>query len=478
MKPSPKRSRYCCSRCGLPKKGHVCSFAGELPAPTPVLVAEPLVDAPTPDPVADYISALPDDVLGTIISLLPTDEAVRTQAISPRWIHLWLSSAPLNLDDSDIHPWVSGDNLVPVISGILHTPRQTLARRLSLNTLCRHSGDIDRYPIFDGWFQSPVLDRLEELSFSYVRVLGNAALEAGELMPPLPPSALRFSSLRVATFGLCHFPHNLLGMGIRFPNLIELTLSRITNHENTLHAMIAASPSLRSLFMDRNYFFRRVKIWSPSIVSIRVLIDQHNHVMDELNIIYAPSLEKLTLEKRGDGPRSIRVMFAPKLEILDCLHTDMMSTVHQGKTTFQAMVQNSQKLSFQDVKILYIVIQALKLNHVIGVLKCFPSLQQLHILSQMRHVPMKINDKPVYSTTVECIQNHLKQIKVTDYSGKISDVNFVKFFVLNARVLESVKLHMPFSFHNKWMSKQRKQMDFLNRASPNARIHFEGAVSW
>uniref|UniRef100_A0ACD5U7Y7 Uncharacterized protein n=1 Tax=Avena sativa TaxID=4498 RepID=A0ACD5U7Y7_AVESA len=328
--------------------------------------------------------------------------------------------------------------------------------------------------MFDGWFRSPVLDRLEEFSFSYVRVLGNAALEAGELMPPLPPSALRFSSLRVATFGLCHFPQNLLGMGISFPNLIDLTLSRITNHENTLHAMIAACPSLQTLFMDRNYFFHRVTIWSPSIVSIRVLIDQHNHVMDELNIMYAPSLEKLTLQKRGDGPRFVRVRFAPKLEILDCLHTDTMSTVQQGKTKFQAMVQNSLKLSFQNVKILCIVIQALKLNHVIGVLKCFPSLQQLHILSRMCTVPMKMNDKPV-DGTVECIQNHLKLIEVINYSGKISDVNFVKFFVLNARVLESVKLHNPFSFHNKWMSRQRKQMDFLNRVSPNARIHFEAS---
>ena len=85
---------------------------------------------------------------------------------------------------------------------------------------------------------------------------------------------------------------------------------------------------------------------------------------------------------------------------------------------------------------------------------------------------MRINDKPV-DTTVDCIHNHLKKIQVTNYSGKISDVNFAKYFVLRARVLESMNLHIPFSSHNKWRSKQRKMMDYINIASPNARIHFE-----
>jgi hypothetical protein len=59
---------YYCSRCGLPKKGHVCIFAGELPAPVSEAVAVPPLVEPVAD--ADYISALPDDVLGTIVSQL------------------------------------------------------------------------------------------------------------------------------------------------------------------------------------------------------------------------------------------------------------------------------------------------------------------------------------------------------------------------------------------------------------------------
>jgi hypothetical protein len=43
------------------------------------------------------------------------------------------------------------------------------------------------------------------------------------------------------------------------------------------------------------------------------------------------------------------------------------------------MVDSSIILSFRNVRILHIIVEALKLNHVIDVLKCFPCLQQLHV---------------------------------------------------------------------------------------------------
>ncbi|XBI88646.1 hypothetical protein VPH35_026583 [Triticum aestivum] len=429
-----KRVRYC---CGFPKKSHACHFAdGSSSAPADLAGAKKEEE--------DHITTLPNDVLGTIISALPTEEAARTNAISKEWKHLWRKSTPLNIADH---------NLVVLISEILEAPCKVRVHRLSLSMLCHHFGGRDRYPIFGGWFRPKVHDHLEVFHFSYQRS-----------MLPLPPSTLSFSFLCVASFGYCHFPEDphLVG-AITFSDIIDLTLFRITHTEDTLHAMIAASPNLMTLYLNRCYHFRYVHINSQTLVSFTMLVDQDCDRMEVLIIVNTPSLQQLVLCDGGYyGPRIIRVLVAPKLHTLSWMHSDMMSTLHLGKTILQAMVDSSLVSSPHNVKILMLILHGLRLNHVIDVLQCFLCLQQLHI------------NTLTAATTLECVDGHLKLVVVRNYSGKKPDYNFATFFLLNARVLESMKLHVPFSWNNEWRSRQRMKMDFKNRASPNGLVYFEG----
>ena len=75
---------------------------------------------------------------------------------------------------------------------------------------------------------------------------------------------------------------------------------------------------------------------------------------------------------------------------------------------------------------------------------------------------------------IECLDHHLKKLQISYYSGKRSHVEFAKFFVLNAGVLESLVLDVYPNKHLSgwWIEIQRRQLRPEKRASIGAQIDF------
>ncbi|KAM0835777.1 hypothetical protein ACQ4PT_062729 [Festuca glaucescens] len=162
----------------------------------------------------DLISALPDDVLGSIISRLPTEDGARTQAISRRWLPLW-RSAPLNLV-VDFRGSVSNSKLIALVGKILSEHRGS-ARRLSLNLGMPYGADV---PLcgwerkVDDWLRSQALDNLQELNLTDIT--------------DTPLSVFRFApTLCFARFIRCGFPKSISTLRLNFPCLKQLTLHGI-----------------------------------------------------------------------------------------------------------------------------------------------------------------------------------------------------------------------------------------------------------
>ena len=273
-------------------------------------------------PGPDLISLLPNEVLGDIISLLPTKDGARTQALSARWRPLWLS-APLNLATRGGAEDADEDAVSRVLSAHRGPARRFAVSNLALAGL-------------DGWLRSPALDRLQELDVSYSLAVSPT--------PAMPPSALRFSStLRVAHLGCCQFPDVAAGQA-HFPRLRHLTLRLVTVSEQSLHAMLAGSPALHSLVLKYSYGFRRLRINSRSLSCFAVHYSDRpgrsgpEIMLQELVLEDTPCLERLLhCGTSGDDGMRVSVISAQKLKMLGRL-TDRIGRLEVGTTVFEVLV--------------------------------------------------------------------------------------------------------------------------------------------
>ncbi|TVU20695.1 hypothetical protein EJB05_03441, partial [Eragrostis curvula] len=409
--------------------------------------------------VLDLISGLPDGILGTIVSLLGTEEGARTAALARRWRHVW-RSAPLNLDDR--LQFTYGDcRLIPVISKILAAHRGP-ARRIVFRSI-RLSGNSST---FDTWFQLPLLDALQELVLHFHLDPGN---------PELPASALRFtSSLRVLDIRSCKFP----GAGcssLAFPCLIHLTLCDVGIAEDLLQEIISNSPGIETMMLDTNFGHRRLRISLPKLrclaVAVRLIQRREDEVeLDDLVVEGAVSLERLLLDQITYGP-SVRITGATKLKMIGYMGTGFPAIVLDN-SIFKAMVPLNFVQQLSTVRVLALTMTQPDLRIVIDYLRCFPCVEILHIKFENIWMIIEGVGHCERLSTVDCLDRSLKTVVLQPYDGLSSLIEFAKFFVERAMVLECMKFCRLKKCNTKWIEDQRRELNIENKASRHAEFLF------
>ncbi|XP_051202532.1 putative FBD-associated F-box protein At1g78730 isoform X5 [Lolium perenne] len=245
----------------------------------------------------DLISALPDDVLGSIISRLPTEDGARTQVISRRWLPLW-RSAPLNLV-VDFSGSVS--KLIAFVSKIL-SEHLGPARRLSLNLGMPYRADVPlcgREHKVEDWLRSQALNNLQELNLTDIR--------------DMPLSVFRFApTLCVARLIHCDLPKSISTLRLNFPCLKQLTLHGIYIMQDALHNLLSGCTALESLELTSIFGIGAICISSQTLRSLAFSPDVLSSIL-QLVIKDAPSLERL-LPLYPQWAPVIQVIHAPKLE--------------------------------------------------------------------------------------------------------------------------------------------------------------------
>ncbi|XP_037469819.1 putative F-box/LRR-repeat protein At5g02700 [Triticum dicoccoides] len=436
----------------------------------------------------DFFNALPDDLLCTIISRLPTKDGVRTQVLARRWRPLW-RSAPLNLIDHGLSGQV-GKRVVYISKILAEHPGPAL--RLSLP--CLHERYHDK---IDAWLRSQALTDLQELSFGY-DPLGFPPYRLPP--PPIPQSALRFApTLRVARISYCYFPKlpaeslnfphlkqltmymltisDLSASSLNFPHLRQLTTHAVTISGDALHSLLSGCLSLESLLLKVNVGVGRLRINSSTLRSIGFSAP-HTSVaspVQDLVIVDAPCLERFLPLSGGYGPSTVQIIGAPKLQMMVLL-SNGTSKLHIGTTGFQELPAISVTTIMHTVKFLVIDTVGPDLDAVIGFLKCFPCLERLYIISHLRK-GMKNVRKYDPLDPIECLTLHLKSVVLQNYWGNKPDVDFAKFFILNAMVLEQMIFITLNCCNEKWMSDQHRRLRLDHRASLHARFEVKSYLN-
>jgi len=124
----------------------------------------------------------------------------------------------------------------------------------------------------------------------------------------------------------------------------------------------------------------------------------------------------------------------------------------------------------RSIKILAVDIHTLSLDMVLDLVRCFPCLEKLYIeffLSVDRNSWCRKQHD-----VIRCLDIRLKTVVLKNYCGTMSHVNFASFFVLNAKMLESMTFEGG-AFHNqRFIAEQHSLLELEKRVSRSAQFYF------
>ncbi|CAI8612546.1 unnamed protein product [Vicia faba] len=372
----------------------------------------------------DRISKLPDEILGHIISFLPSEDAFTTRLLSKGWKPLWLLCPSPNLDFDDLRffkkeePYISFKDMVnlTIIERSEHQPIKSFRLR------CHESHDS-----FMGEFSSMLLLMAIERRMEYIDIHMSDT-----------------------------WKFNINCFIFRFSNLVVLKLKFVC-----LDLFLSANlPSLKILHLNSVHFF------------------EHGFILDILNS--CPILEDLEMKDLSTGywshdyddeeVKMLTNLVRANVSNLSIYDVDMKVFSNVEFLRLEKMYGGVPVFTnLTHLEIFFGIL--IRWTFVFYILDSCPKLQDF--LLDMPLTPNIYNLEIFPNILTQRLSLDLKSCTITNYRGEKDELRFVQLMLLNSISLESMRLHCLPSLNSQ--EKLEMQIELLSfpRSSVKCVVYVE-----
>ncbi|EYU38949.1 hypothetical protein MIMGU_mgv1a024102mg [Erythranthe guttata] len=394
----------------------------------------------------DRISELPDDILVTILHLLPLKEAARTSVLSSRWIYLWKNISSLDFDAESALVKIADDRklsneegckYVKWVNCVLQSHKASTVKEFRV---CFDLGRKYKYAITQ-WLEFAFARNVErlELDFSPRTYRVGTVDYACFVFPnkflkrPSQSSSINFRSLKELCFKCVTVSGEAIEFFLRKCPLLEKLVVQNASQISNLE-VCGSSLALKHLKLKSCYDLKSVKVSAPNLASLSIL-DAEGLLLENV-----PALVKVSVTSIIDQ-YSVKNL----LPTLSCcifqLEILSLNLDDHGKKIFLPMFPQLPKLKKLVIKFWAKGEQSLM--GLTSLIRAFPNLQEF-VLKLRVWDHLRSNEE--VKNSIKCPHEHLKVVKFCGYYGRSSDAELVGYILDNCMALEKLVIDPRYPF--------------------------------
>nr|XP_010325642.1 F-box/FBD/LRR-repeat protein At1g13570 isoform X1 [Solanum lycopersicum] len=404
----------------------------------------------------DTISNLPCNVLDVILGCLPWKDAVKTSILSKDWKYKWVTRQELDFNDEFYKSFKQDEEAKRIIYQVLLVHKGPILKfRLRNFTSC---------PDIDHWMH--FLSKKNVQEFTLIVRIGNKYHS--------PHHLFKFQQLRYLELQDCLFQPPLGFKG--FEKLIKLDLMHVTFDSSILTNLISKSPLLEWLRLRSITNFDILEIDAANLKFLEFIGKTKS-----ISFKNAPMLEKVTVGFLGrrlltdispvcsNFPKFFHYM--PSLLELDICGTTLEYLIKGG-------LPENPPTALNNIRTLTISSMSLRYTEVVSsavyLITSCPKLQDLTI----EFYPVGDIVEPAVQLLRPQSSSYgamklLQKVQVNMFTGLEMEMEFMKFILASAPVLEEVSIWNFTRFLFRLCKQMIDEMKEFRRASANVEFKFE-----